>query len=85
MLAQDLQGSLSTVVNPGASASLSQPMQADTAYVAVVAFYREPDSNGAWRRVIPERELSADVPLKLELLANELRGPDAPPGARTDQ
>ena len=38
VLAQDLQASIATVVNPGGSASMSQPMQADTEYVAVVAF-----------------------------------------------
>jgi type VI secretion system protein VasD len=85
VLAQDLEASVATVVNPGASASLSQPMQAGTEYVAVVAFYRNPDSNGAWRRVIPKKKLSADAPLRLELLANELRSPDDPPGARTDR
>jgi len=85
VLAQDLQGSLATVVNPGASASLSQPMQADTEYVAVVAFYRDPDSNGAWRRVIPKKKLSADGPLKLELLANKLASPGDTPGVKVDQ
>jgi type VI secretion system protein VasD len=85
VLAQDLQGSLATVVNPGASASLSQPMQADTDYVAVVAFYRDPDSNGAWRRVIPKKKLSADGPLKLELLANKLASPGDTPGVKVDQ
>jgi type VI secretion system protein VasD len=72
VLAQDLQASVATVVNPGASASVSQPMQPDTEYVAVVAFYRTPDSNGAWRRVVPKKELSADAPLKLELVDREL-------------
>lgn len=84
VLAQDLQASIATVVNPGASASLSQPMQADTEYVAVVAFFREPDSNGAWRRVIPKKALYADTPLKLELLANELASPGDTARARAD-
>jgi type VI secretion system protein VasD len=84
VLAQDLQGSIAIVVNPGASASLSQPMQAGTEYVAVVAFYRDPDSNGAWRRVIPKKKLSADVPLKLELLTNKLASPGDTPGVRVD-
>jgi len=72
VLAQDLQASIATVVNPGASASVSQPMQPDTEYVGIVAFYRDPDSNGTWRRVVPKKELSADVPLKLELVDREL-------------
>jgi type VI secretion system protein VasD len=83
--AQDLQASVATVVNPGASASLSQPMQADTQYVAVVAFYRDPDSNGAWRRVVPKKKLSADAPLRLELLANKLAAPGDTPDVKADQ
>jgi type VI secretion system protein VasD len=72
VLAQDLQASIATIVNPGTSASVSQPMQPDTEYVGIVAFYRDPDSNGVWRRVVPKKTLSADVPLKLELVDREL-------------
>lgn len=72
VLAQDLQASIATVVNPGASASVSQAMQPDTEYVGVVAFYRDPNSSGAWRRVVPKQKLSADAPLKLELADREL-------------
>lgn len=72
VLAQDLQTSIATVVNPGASASVSQPMQSDTEYVAIVAFYRDPGRNGTWRRVVPKKQLSADAPLKLELVGREL-------------
>jgi type VI secretion system protein VasD len=72
ILAQDLQASAATVVNPGASSSLSQPMQSDTEYVAIVAFYREPDANGQWRRVLPKKTLAPDDPLKLQLVDNEL-------------
>jgi type VI secretion system protein VasD len=68
VLAQDLQGSLATVLNPGASASLSQPMQQDTQFVAVVAFYRDPGAGDGWRRVIAKKALSADEPLKLDLM-----------------
>jgi type VI secretion system protein VasD len=72
VLAQDLQTSIATIVNPGASASLSQPMQADTRYIAVVAFYRDPSADGAWRRVIVKKNLPADAPLKLDLVNREL-------------
>lgn len=72
MLAQDLQASIATVINPGASVSVSQPMQSDTEYVGIVAFYRDPDSTGTWRRVVPKKQLSADAPLKLELVDREL-------------
>jgi type VI secretion system protein VasD len=68
VLAQDLQDSMAAVLNPGASASLSQPMQADTKYVAVVALYRNPGTGNGWKYVIEKKKLDADKPLKLRLL-----------------
>ncbi|MBB5406948.1 type VI secretion system protein VasD [Paraburkholderia sp. HC6.4b] len=72
VLAQDLQASMAAVVNPGASVSLSQPMQADTKYVAIVAFYRNPGNGDGWKYVIIKKKLSADAPLKLTLMDQEL-------------
>jgi len=72
VLAQDLQANVAKVVDPGASASLSQPMRPDTKYVAIVAFYRNPNSDHAWRRVIPKKKLSANTPLKIDLIGREL-------------
>lgn len=72
VLAQDLQSSMAAVVNPGASVSLSQPMQADTKYVAIVAFYRNPGHGDSWKYVIEKKTLSADVPLKLTVMDQEL-------------
>ncbi len=74
VLAQDLQADMSTVVSPGASASLSQPMRVDTRYVAVVAFYRAPGSRDGWKRIVEKNKLDADKPLKLELSTNEWAG-----------
>ncbi|MBM2765421.1 type VI secretion system lipoprotein TssJ [Burkholderia anthina] len=68
ILAQDLQANLAAVLNPGASASLSQPMQADTKYIAIVAFYRNPGNGDGWKYVIEKKKLDADKPLKLELV-----------------
>ena len=68
VLAQDLQANLAAVLNPGASASLSQPMQADTKYVAIVAFYRNPGNGDGWKYVIEKQKLDVDKPLKLELV-----------------
>ncbi|CAB3749507.1 type VI secretion system lipoprotein TssJ [Paraburkholderia humisilvae] len=73
VLAQDLQAaSVSTVLNPGASASLAQPLQADTRFIAVVAFYREPGSDDGWKRVIERKQLDADKPLKVQLVDQSL-------------
>ncbi|WP_395064274.1 type VI secretion system lipoprotein TssJ [Paraburkholderia silvatlantica] len=68
VLAQDLQDSMATVLNPGASASLSQPMKADSKYVAIVAFYRNPGTGNGWKYVIEKKKLDADKPLKLEMV-----------------
>jgi type VI secretion system protein VasD len=68
VLAPDLQASIAYVLNPGASASLTQPMQADTKYVAIVAFYRNPGNGDGWKYVIEKKKLDADKPLKLELV-----------------
>ncbi|ORC49960.1 type VI secretion system-associated lipoprotein [Burkholderia sp. A27] len=82
VLADDLQASIATVVNPGPAASVSQPMRRDTQYVAVVAFYREPDANGTWRRVVQRKHLSADAPLKFDLVENELLASAGVPAER---
>lgn len=66
------------MLNPGAAASLSQPMQADTKYVAIVAFYRNPGNGDGWKYVIGKKKLDADKPLKLELVDQLLRASGAP-------
>lgn len=68
VLAQDVQDSMAAVLNPGASASLSQPMKADSEYVAIVAFYRNPGTGNGWKYVIEKKKLDADKPLKLEMV-----------------
>lgn len=75
VLAQDLQARLMSVLNPGASASLSQPMRHDTKYVAIVAFYRHPGTGGGWKYVIEKNKLDANKPLKLELVDQLLIAP----------
>ncbi|SAK96460.1 putative lipoprotein [Caballeronia fortuita] len=72
VLAPDLQADVATVINPGASASLSQPMQKDTAYIAIAAFYQGADKSGTWKQVIPARKLPDDAPLKLTLSGAKL-------------
>lgn len=68
VLAQDVQDSMAAVLNPGASASLSQPMKADSEYVAIVAFYRNPGTGNGWKYVIEKKKLDADKPLKLVMV-----------------
>ncbi|CAH2780906.1 MAG: Type VI secretion lipoprotein/VasD [uncultured Caballeronia sp.] len=68
VLAQDLRASMASVLNPGAFASLTQPMQADTKYLTIIAFYRNPGNGDGWKYVIEKKKLDADKPLKLELV-----------------
>ncbi|MBR8129996.1 type VI secretion system lipoprotein TssJ [Burkholderia ambifaria] len=73
VLAQDLQADMSAVVNPGASSSLSQPMQREAEYVAIVALYRVPGAAEDWKRVVEKKKLDPDKPLRLGLTSNGLR------------
>ncbi|MCC8392463.1 type VI secretion system lipoprotein TssJ [Paraburkholderia sp. MMS20-SJTR3] len=82
VLAQDLQDSMAAALNPGAAASLSQPMKADTKYVAVVAFYRNPGAGNGWKYVVEKKKLDADKPLKLEMVDQLLIANGEPPPSR---
>lgn len=73
VLAQDLLGNMAAVLNPGGAASLSQPMESESRFVAVVAFFRQPDGAGDWKYVIERKKLDADKPLKLELVKQSLK------------
>ncbi|SAK80997.1 Type VI secretion lipoprotein [Caballeronia catudaia] len=50
VLSEDLQASMAAVVNPGGAASLSQPMVKGTEYIAIAAFYQNPDKTGTGSR-----------------------------------
>lgn len=85
LLAQDLLDSYAVIVNPGGAGSLSQPMQEDTKFVAIAVFFREAAIDADWRRVVLKKSLSADNPLKFELLGNQLIGADDVPQERPQQ
>ncbi|WP_241302364.1 type VI secretion system lipoprotein TssJ [Burkholderia stabilis] len=73
VLAQDQRAVMSTVVRPGASSSLSQPMERETKYVAIVALYRVPGASGDWKRVIEKKKLDPNKPLRMDLSLNGLQ------------
>lgn len=83
-LAEDLLASTSAVLTPGAAASLSQPLETDTHYVAIVALYREPDPDGRWRKVLARSALSASAPLQFELIDRQLVATGEPKKTQTD-
>ncbi len=74
VLAQDLLDMQGAVVRPDGAVSLSQPMREDTRFIAVVAFFRDVPVDADWRRVVARDSLSADQPLRYELLGNQLIG-----------
>ncbi len=74
VLEQDVLDLHGVIVSPGGAASLSQPMQDDTKFVAVAVFFRDATLDANWRRVVTRKSLSADDPLKFELLGNQLIG-----------
>ncbi|WP_321786101.1 type VI secretion system lipoprotein TssJ [Burkholderia pyrrocinia] len=76
VLATDMQADMSAVVNPGGSASLSQPMQRETKYVAIIGLYRTPGTLNDWRRVIEKKRLNPDKPLSVNLSSNGLQMAD---------
>ena len=82
-LSTDLQDSAGAVVNPGSAASLSQPMKPDTEYIAIVGFFRNPKNDRDWRRVVPRKSLSATVPLKFDLVGQELVAANEVPRERS--
>lgn len=67
VLGPDLLASTAAVVNPGGSASLSQPMIKGTEYVATAVFYQNVDKAGTWKQVVVANKLPFDAPLKLVL------------------
>lgn len=72
LLAPDVLSNVATVVNPGASASVSEPMRRDTKFVAIAAFYQNADKTGSWKQVVPAKKLPDGAPLKLTLAKGTL-------------
>ncbi|CAM2170805.1 type VI secretion system protein VasD [Paraburkholderia sacchari] len=72
LLKADLLATKTVVLRPGASASLAEPMNADTQAVGVVAFVREPAQDGVWRLAIPKAQWKNTNPVKIEVNSNRL-------------
>ncbi|WP_245725436.1 type VI secretion system lipoprotein TssJ [Pandoraea oxalativorans] len=72
VLGRERLASTAGVVVPGGALSFSRPIEDDTKYVAVVAFFRQPDTEGKWKFMITAKKLDADAPLKLRLDARRI-------------
>jgi len=76
-LKADLVATRDVVLRPGASISLSEPMNEAAQFVGVVAFFRVPGQATAWRLTIPKKQWKKTDPVKIEVRGNELLLPDA--------
>ncbi|MTD42500.1 type VI secretion system lipoprotein TssJ [Erwinia sp. CPCC 100877] len=73
LLTGDLLASRDVVLKPGNAAILDMPMDENTAYVAVVGLFRQPDMDkGSWKRVLERNELEPDKARVLEAGSNSL-------------
>lgn len=68
VLKDDVLASRSLLVMPGGNVTLNMPMDENTAYVAVVALFRQPDlRKNTWRLVLRREDLDPDKARTVEL------------------
>lgn len=68
----DLLATKDVVLRPGASASISEPMNEAAQFVGVVAFFRVPGQGAAWKLAIPKKQWKKTDPVKIDVRGNEL-------------
>jgi type VI secretion system protein VasD len=66
-LKPDLLSTTDVVLRPNANASIREPMNADTEYVAIVAFFREDNQRATWRMVLPRKQWKQSDPVRIEV------------------
>ncbi|CAE6861586.1 hypothetical protein R75465_07693 [Paraburkholderia aspalathi] len=71
-LKADLLATKDVVLRPEASASISEPVSSDAAYVGVVAFFRDAGKDSSWKLVIPKKQWKKTDPVKIEARDNTL-------------
>lgn len=69
----DLLGTTDVVLRPNASASISEPMDENAQFVAIVAFFRDGGRDSTWRLVIPKKQWKTTDPVKVEVRDNSLQ------------
>jgi type VI secretion system protein VasD len=72
LLKTDLLATKDVVLRPDASASITEPMNPDAQFVGVVAFFRDPAQDRAWKLTIPKKQWKKTDPVKIEVNGNEL-------------
>lgn len=72
-LKPDLLGTTDVVLRPNANASISEPMNDDAQFVAIVAFFRDSGRDSTWRMVIPKKQWKTTDPVKVEVRDTSLQ------------
>lgn len=72
-LKADLLGTRDVVMRPDASASISEPMSSDAAYVGIVAFFHDTGSDSKWKLLVSKEQWKNTDPVKIEVRDNRLR------------
>ncbi|MFP3518671.1 type VI secretion system lipoprotein TssJ [Pseudomonas sp. SIMBA_077] len=73
LLSADLLDTHTVVVKPEEGAQLNVPLNKDAQFVAVVALFREPDTQGkTWRLLLTRNDLEPDQARVIELGDNQL-------------
>jgi type VI secretion system protein VasD len=71
-LKADLLATKDVVLRPGASASVSEPMNEAAQFVGVVAYFREPGQDSVWKIAIPKKQWKKTDPVRIEVRGNAL-------------
>ncbi|KWH63613.1 type VI secretion protein [Burkholderia anthina] len=81
----DLLATKDVVLRPGASISVTEPMNPATQVVGVVAFFREPASGAVWKLSIAKQQWKKTDPVRIDVRDNvlELSGAKERPVTRT--
>ncbi|KQR73578.1 type VI secretion protein [Burkholderia sp. Leaf177] len=66
-LKPDLLSATDVVLRPNANASISEPMNDDAQFVAIVAFFREDSQRETWRIVLPRKQWKQGDPVRIEV------------------
>jgi type VI secretion system protein VasD len=72
LLKADVVATKDVIMRPGSSASVSEPMNKDTQYVGIAAFFRSPSSDGVWKILIPKKQWKDTDPVKVRVQGNLL-------------
>jgi type VI secretion system protein VasD len=83
-LKPDLFSTTDVVLRPNANASISEPMNDEAQFVAVVAFFREDSQRATWRMVMPRKQWKHSDPVRIEVKDSSMAlvGQGSPAGTR---